>query len=108
MDIELLFLDDLRSEFERVPPALEIEQQLLSGGGEDVNGAVGSARPAGRPAFDPSRRCALPRSREPPERFGDFGLGGLRGRRDLRPQNAIGAGAGLLPSTVAPTVLLST
>ena len=49
MDIELLFLDDLRSEFERVPPALEIEQ-LLSGGGEDVNGAELLGRLAQRAA----------------------------------------------------------
>ena len=51
-------------------------------------------------------RCRAPGSHR--SASGTSASGAFRGRRDLRPQNAIGAGAGLLPSTAAPTVLLST
>ena len=74
--------------------SMEIEQ-LLSGGGEDVNGAELLGRLAQLAARHLIQQALCAAARPGATRA----LRGLRprwpsGRRDLRPENAIGAGAG--------------
>ena len=83
------------------------DREWLAGGGEDVNGAELLGRLAQRAARH-LIQAGVVRCRAPGSASGTSASGAFRGRRDLRPQNAIGTGAGLLPSTAAPTVLLST